>query len=162
MADTVQSSDLQDQTKKRRDIVGVIVFEGEKFLLLHRVLNWKGWEYPKGGIEDGEEKEVAVGRELFEETGLKKFEMIGELGSFEFFDKKRGTINTMTNFLVRVSSNSRITLSDNPAIDGDGKKIIEHDDFRWCVPSEAVRLLTHDDTKATMRKAIGLLGLSMK
>ncbi|MEK6959045.1 MAG: NUDIX domain-containing protein [archaeon] len=147
--------------QKRRDIVGIIVFEGEKFLLLHRVLNWKGWEYPKGGIDVGEEKESTVGRELFEETGLKKFEMVGKVGEFDFFDKKRGSMTTMTNYLVRVSSNSRITLSDNQAVNEKGEKIIEHDDFRWCVPGEAVKLLTHDDTKASMRKAIKMLGLSI-
>jgi len=150
------------EVKKRRDIVGIIVFDGERFLLLHRVLNWKGWEYPKGGIEEGEEKEKTVGRELFEETGLAKFEVISKVGQFDFFDKKRGSITTMTNFLVRVSSNSKVALEDNQAVDEKGKKIIEHDDYKWCQPEEALKLLTHEDTKAAMRKAISMLGLQIK
>jgi len=149
------------ELKKRRNIVGVIVFDGERFLLLHRVLNWKGWEYPKGGIEEGEEKEGTVGRELFEETSLTKFEMIGKVGEFDFFDKKRGFTTTMTNFLVRVSSNSKVSLEENQVVDENGKKIIEHDDYKWCQPQEAIKLLTHEDTKAAMKKAIKMLGLQV-
>ena len=150
------------EPQKRRNIVGVMVFDGERFLLLHRILNWKGWEYPKGGIEEGEEKEGTVGRELFEETGLSKFEMMGKVGEFDFFDRKRSSTTTMTNFLVRVSSNSKVALEENQAVDKDGKKIIEHDGYRWCQPEEALKLLTHDDTKAALRKAIKMLGLQVK
>jgi len=42
---------------------------GIKFLLLKRKLHWIGWEFVKGGIDEKEEIEDAVKRELKEETG---------------------------------------------------------------------------------------------
>ena len=40
------------------------------FLIFHRVKDWEGWEFPKGGINDGEAPEEAIIREIQEETGL--------------------------------------------------------------------------------------------
>lgn len=145
-----------------RNIVGIIVFDGERFLLLHRVLNWHGWEYPKGGIDVGEDKETAVARELFEETGIKKFEMLGKVNEFSFYDNKRKGISMMTNFLVRVSSNSKVVLEDNQATGADGNKVIEHDGHKWCHPEEAVKLMTHDDMRGALLEAIRILGLKLK
>jgi 8-oxo-dGTP pyrophosphatase MutT (NUDIX family) len=41
------------------------------YLLLHRKLHWKGWEFPKGKIEPGEDKSKTARREAWEESGLK-------------------------------------------------------------------------------------------
>ena len=57
----------KDYSPSCREIVGLVVFDGEKFLLLHRVLHWSGWEFAKGGIKAGEKIEEAIRRELFEE-----------------------------------------------------------------------------------------------
>lgn len=52
------------------------------YLLLKRKLHWKGWEFPKGGIESRESNMSAVKRELKEETGqsgkIKKFNISGK------------------------------------------------------------------------------------
>ena len=141
-----------------REIVGVIVFDGEKFLLLHRVMNWIGWEFPKGGIDADEPIEKALARELFEETGLKDFELVDKIDEFTFSDKKRMHQTHATVFLVRVASTSRVSF-DNQELVG-GKRLVEHDYFKWFLPAEAVKTLTHADTKNSLRKAIQMLGLS--
>lgn len=143
-----------------RHIVGIIVFDGERFLLLHRCLHWRGWEYPKGAIEDKEKVEDAIKRELFEETGLKKYELLGKVNVVDFFDNIRKMKGQMQNYLVRVSSNSVVKLNNEHPL--DGKKVIEHDDFRWCFPEEALKKLTHNDTKKSLRDSIKMLGLSLK
>ncbi|VVB79544.1 RNA pyrophosphohydrolase [uncultured archaeon] len=59
---------------KYRKGVFIVTFartsNGVEYLLLKRKLHWTGWEFPKGGIEKGEDTEKAVKRELKEETGL--------------------------------------------------------------------------------------------
>lgn len=143
-----------------RHIVGIIVFDGERFLLLHRCLHWRGWEYPKGGIEDNEKIEDAVKRELFEETGIKKYELVDKVNEIEFFDNIRKMKGCMKNYLVRVSSNSVVKLNNEHLT--DGKIVLEHDDFKWCFPEEALKKITHNDTKKSLKQAIKMLGLSLK
>ncbi len=145
---------------KVRHIIGIIVFDGERFLLLRRCLNWHGWEYAKGGIEENEGFEEAIKRELFEETGLKKYEVIGKVNEVEFFDNVRKGKGHMFNYLVRVSSNSVVKLNNEHVL--DSKEVREHDDFKWCFPQEALKKLTHADTKKSLREAIKMLGLSLK
>ncbi len=143
-----------------RNVVGIITFDGEKFLLLHRLLNWSGWEYAKGGIEEGEKIENAIGRELFEETGIPKFEMISKVDEYYFLNKITGKNVHVQNYVVRVSSNNRINFDNQPVV--DGKVILEHDDFKWCFPMEAVKMITHDNSKRSLKKAIKILGLSLE
>lgn len=53
-----------------------------KYLILKRKLHWKGWEFPKGGMNKSEKILNAIKREIKEETGLepikiKKFDISG-------------------------------------------------------------------------------------
>ena len=65
--------------------IAAIIFaekNGERyFLLLHRVLNWTGWEFVKGRLDEGEERqeEKALLREIEEETGLKQLKIVKKL-----------------------------------------------------------------------------------
>ena len=140
-----------------RHIVGLVVFDGEKFLLLHRVLHWSGWEFPKGGIKDSESIIEAIGRELFEETAIPKFEMVGKIDELDYFDDSRNLNSHIQNYLIRVSSNNRISF-ENQSVK-NGERVIEHDDFKWCFPKEAVSLLKHKNMKDTLKKAIKMLAL---
>ena len=72
-------------TGKYREAVFVVVYCLEnkipEYLILNRKLHWKGWEFPKGGIEPGEKIDSAVWREVKEETGLN---ILGPLQSFNY------------------------------------------------------------------------------
>jgi 8-oxo-dGTP pyrophosphatase MutT (NUDIX family) len=155
-------SRVSDNSKPRldRNVVGIIAFDGEKFLLLHRVLNWSGWEFAKGGIEANEAVETAIGRELFEETGIPKFEMVSKVDEYYFLNKITNANVHIQNYLVRVSSNNKITFDNQSVV--DGKIVLEHDDYKWCFPSEAVKMLTHDNSKRSLKKAVKILGLSLE
>lgn len=75
-------------TKGRyRQIVFAVTYaktkEGITYLLLKRRLHWKGWEFPKGGIDFNEDKKETVRREIEEETGKKTL----KIKEFKFFGK---------------------------------------------------------------------------
>ena len=63
--------------KKYRPAIFVVVYRIDKhsnkplYLLLKRKKHWKGWEFPKGGVEKGETERETLLRELKEECGLK-------------------------------------------------------------------------------------------
>ncbi|MEN2494324.1 MAG: RNA pyrophosphohydrolase [Hyphomicrobiaceae bacterium hypho_1] len=46
--------------------------------------NW--WQMPQGGVDPGENLEVAVVRELFEETGIKSIEILGRTRDWLYYD----------------------------------------------------------------------------
>jgi putative (di)nucleoside polyphosphate hydrolase len=46
----------------------------------------EGWQMPQGGIDEGEEPRTAVMRELKEETGTDKAEIIGEMDDWLNYD----------------------------------------------------------------------------
>ena len=61
--------------------------EFNEFLLVHPT-NQKFWDFPKGGLEDGEAPLEAARRELKEETGLDFLETPKDLGKFPYNAKK--------------------------------------------------------------------------
>jgi 8-oxo-dGTP pyrophosphatase MutT (NUDIX family) len=143
----------------KRELVGIVIFDGEKFLLLHRVLHWSGWEFPKGGINSSETHEETIRRELFEETGINNYELISKIDEAIFFDSIRKSNSRVTNYLVRAPNTSKITFSNQETFD-DGEKLIEHDKYKWFFPKEAVENVLHSNQKETLRKAIKFLGLN--
>jgi putative (di)nucleoside polyphosphate hydrolase len=143
---------------EKRELIGIVIFDGEKFLLLHRILNWNGWEFPKGGVKKGETHLEAIKRELFEETGISGYEIISKIDDFGYFDFVKKHNSHATNYLVRAPNTSKITFSNQEKSVG-GEKINEHDSYKWFFPNEVVKNIYHDNQKETMKKAIALLGI---
>ncbi|VVC00141.1 RNA pyrophosphohydrolase [uncultured archaeon] len=121
------------------------------FLLLHRVLNWKGWEFCKGGIEEGENPVEAVLREAMEETGLEPRIVIQLPKKVTW--THAGMKYTYTPFILSASMDSKIDLQ---------QQIIEHDGFRWVEESGVESMLKHEDNKKTFREALAALNSEMK
>lgn len=109
----------------------------ESFLLLKRSesmeLNPGKWNFPSGKIED-ESPEVAVLRELEEETGL-----VGEIvkNGENFTAESAGKSFNVNPFLVLVN--------------GEVELNVEHSDFRWMEASKVSELDAVDDLEKNLK-----------
>jgi len=142
----------------RKVVVGVILYKGkegkeDEFLILHRTLGWKGWEFPKGGVErkDRFEDELALRREIREETGLSNIRILGRLPFFirykypkKYASKYKHTGTVQSVYLVR-------------SFDRDVRTKDEHDDYQWLPYKEARRTLKHTNHKRALDVAVKFL-----
>jgi putative (di)nucleoside polyphosphate hydrolase len=73
--------------KPYRKNVGVVVFNRSGKLLVGEREQFPGaWQFPQGGIDDGEDPKNAALRELYEETGVKPIELICEYPKWISYD----------------------------------------------------------------------------
>ena len=130
---------------KYRKGVFILVYCDNKYLLLKRKLHWVGWEFPKAGLERGEQDKQAVSRELREETGLKPKKIIDFKirGKFkyarEYSDRPGISGQTWHLFLVEVSS--KIVKTDKN----------EHSSYKWLEFKQAYNLLTWPSQKKCLK-----------
>lgn len=76
-----------------RPNVAAILLDTEDRLFVAERINIKGaWQFPQGGIDEGEDAETALFRELAEEIGVTrdKIEILSQLGGYQYaFPKHR-------------------------------------------------------------------------
>lgn len=71
-----------------RECVGIMLLNKENKVFVGRRIDTdiEAWQMPQGGINDGEEPKVAALRELEEETGISKVEVISESKGYYSYD----------------------------------------------------------------------------
>lgn len=113
---------------KQEKSAGAIVYFLDKdkpiFLLLQNTLKKTYWEFPKGKIEENENIEETVIREINEETGLSNLEIIkGFRQAISWFFKFQGQLirKEACYLLVRVPEADRKSVQINN----------EHQKFEW-------------------------------
>lgn len=131
---------------KREFSAGVVVYhqtpQHRYYLLIkHGPQAWYGaghWDFPKGHIEKGENKQQAALRELKEETGLELTLQEGFEHTFSYFFKNSKThdlIHKDVYFFIAPSPHKDITLS------------FEHSDFAWLSFDKAMEKLTYKNAQ---------------
>ena len=133
--------------KKYRKGIFCVVYASKpvRYLLLHRKLHWKGWEFTKGGRLAREKIENTAKREVREETGLKALaiKQFPVRGSF-IYDKKTQAERKFKGFrYVLFACNVK-----KGKIKLDKK---EHDGFKWCSYSQALKLLKWPEQKRFLK-----------
>ncbi|MDP2765582.1 MAG: RNA pyrophosphohydrolase [Brevundimonas sp.] len=102
------------------------------------------WQFPQGGVDDGEDLEAAARRELFEETGVTSAELIARTEAWIAYDfpadysgskQARGWIGQKQQWFA-----FRFT-GEESEIDLEAHGEIEFDAWRWGPLSEAPDLI---------------------
>ena len=140
----------------REKSAGAIIFRIEDnkkyYLLLHYPgINKKGghWEFAKGHIEEGEDYEKTVKREVAEETGLEDIKIIpGFKEHIKYFfketrqkQKNPAWIFKLVTFFVAETKTKDIKLSP------------EHIGYVWLPYEEALKKITYKNSKILFKKA---------
>ncbi|RLA66656.1 MAG: RNA pyrophosphohydrolase [Epsilonproteobacteria bacterium] len=110
-------------TKSYRPNVAAVILSSKypekcEFFIAHRSDIKNAWQFPQGGIDEGETPRDALRRELLEEIGCDKVEVIGEFPdwiSYDFPKVSRGKTypfdgQTQKYFLVRLKDGAEINL----------------------------------------------------
>jgi tRNA nucleotidyltransferase (CCA-adding enzyme) len=125
-----------------RKVCGVAVFDGQRVLL---VQTRKGnWGFPKGGQHIGETDEQTALRELKEETGIVAEILPDFRETGEYYGKDKGVVkhSDLVIFVARAKSVD-ITPQKTELITAG-----------WFHQEEAVKKVTHENTKRILEQAI--------
>lgn len=124
------------QSGVNRYVVGAVIVRNHKVLLLERPKDdFMGgiYELPSGEVEDKESLDVALYREVEEETGLKIREIKKYLGYFDY-ESKSGKRTRQFIFLVTVEEPLEIRLK-------------EHENYAWVDKNQLHEYLITDSVK---------------
>lgn len=125
-------------------VTKAVVFKGNKVLLLKRT-NYDGgpaageWDIPGGKLEEGEEIEAALHREMFEEANIKG-KIIMPFDKHDWYSKEEKMHKIAINFIVEYKS-------------GTAKHSHEHEFAKWFdmskIPAETTQWV-----KDVVKKAV--------
>ncbi len=113
---------MQEKKRYRPNVAAVILSpeypEKCEFFIAHRTDIKHAWQFPQGGIDQGESPQEALYRELEEEIGCNDVEILGEYPewiSYDFPPVARGKCypfdgQTQKYFLVRLKEDAQINL----------------------------------------------------
>ncbi len=144
--------------KYRYGVVGVFIDDSQRLLMCERKNLPGTWQFPQGGIDEGEDPVMAVQREMMEELGTDQFEILKAvpgLTSYEFppnatFPLAKKFVGQKHHWFLLA-----FTSGKGPIIEkSDG----EFQDFRWCSISDSLRDVV-DWKRDAYLKGLTLLGL---
>ena len=128
---------------------GLVVFNTNKILLLKYSTNdaqGEGghWDFPKGHVEPNETEIGTALRELEEETGISKVEIIADFRhSISYtFSRRSESISKEVIFFLASTVEKRVTLSH------------EHIDYAWLDFNNALEKLTYENARQILKKAL--------
>ena len=130
-------------TKKRyRPNVAAVILSSKypdkcEFFIAQRSDIKNAWQFPQGGIDEGESPVEALHRELLEEIGSDEVELLGEYPewiSYDFPAVARGKCypfdgQTQKYFLVRLKEHAKIDLHAHALPEFESYTFVEYDEL---------------------------------
>ena len=145
---------------QRHRSAGIIVFrrDGEAclfLLILSRLTKRPLWEFPKGGVDEGETVREAALRELFEETGISAEEvtLIPEFERTEDYrftsgrSDRRSLIHKQVTYFLAETRKTAITLSAK-----------ESSEYAWLTLADALKRLRYKERRKLLQDAAAAAG----
>ena len=100
------------------------------------------WDFVKGNIEEGEEEEETVKRELFEETGINNLEIhqgFNEKVQYNYY-KKNNKVHKIVSYYLAETNQKQVKLS------------FEHLEYKWSDYEDSMKLITFENSKEILKK----------
>ncbi|MFB6213690.1 MAG: NUDIX domain-containing protein [Candidatus Nanohaloarchaea archaeon] len=137
------------RTEKGVMVVAYKQKNAPRYLVLKREKNWKGWETPKGHLEDGDYR-ATVKEELCEEAGIDEDEILSiedmdETVEWTFEDDGEKVKREYRGYLVEISPDVHVDVSGNPHD--------EHEHGFFFSYRDAHDIVTHDNNRKLLEKA---------
>jgi tRNA nucleotidyltransferase (CCA-adding enzyme) len=135
-------------TEKYRKAVFVVIYKKENnktlYLILKRYKHWKGWEFAKGGIYDGETELETAKRELKEECGLKlkSIKNPNIKGKYKYphqFPDRDGIMGQTYSLYSAEVYPGEVKIDKN-----------EHSDYKWLEYKDALKTLSKQNQKVCL------------
>jgi 8-oxo-dGTP pyrophosphatase MutT (NUDIX family) len=128
---------------EKRGVIVVIYYEDHsktrKYALFNRCEGWRGYEFLKGGKEEGERSLETANRELEEESGLRNKIVVTSKERYSF--KKGEHSYSFDIFFTKMSDEERIVID-----------MKEHDGYGFFTKEETLRLLPFEEMKGLFLK----------
>lgn len=128
--------------------IGVIVFRSIDDRIYFLLIKHSGghWAFPKGHPDKHETEIQTARRELFEETGIEKIELISDKilleDRYKFLGHKGELIHKVVYYYVAEVKTEYVMV--------DGEEI---SDYKWCTLEESLNYLAHSETIILINKA---------
>ena len=132
-----------------RKAVFIVVYSKQnnklEYVVLKKKLHWRGWEFPKEGINENEKEEDAVRRGVREETGLniigqiKRFNVYGKYKYAKKLPDRPGFIGQTYSLFAAEVSKGKIKLDQH-----------EHSTSEWLGFRDAFNRITQKDQKGCL------------
>jgi len=149
------SMNMQNKKRYRPNVAAIILSpkypDKCEFFIAHRSDIKNAWQFPQGGIDEGETPEEALKRELLEEIGCNDVEILGEFPewiTYDFPKVARGKCypydgQTQKYFLVRLKEDAKIDLK--------AFEIPEFEEYEFVAYEELFKRVTYFKRKVYRR-----------
>ena len=137
--------------------VGAVVFRREAGKVLYLLLQYRSWQwdFPKGHIEQGENEQQTMRREILEETGISEISILPKFRKSVLYfyfakgneKKERLQSKRGVNIFKKAVFYGVETVMEKVTIDFESK------DFAWLSFEDAYKRLGNDDSRRVLAKA---------